>query len=246
MRLKNIEVTVQGICSYEAASYTGWSTETKYIYTMQGSDGTVYAWKHTTSILGYEEEVEGGEYHYINKDGKKVIFHRINKDAVIVISATVKGEDEYNGQPQTIVNRVKLHKVIANGKSFEEIQAEKEAEEKRKKEEKERKIQEQLDSLTDGDFIWKKMPYKQFKEHYNDCETVIDSFDRQNGKCYIDVIVRDGRLKNSGSRGRRYRYFWLRNNNGQKVAYKAISLENAIRRAQKEYPNTTWELELDA
>ena len=242
MRLKNIEVTVQGICSYEAASYTGQSTETKYIYTMQGSDGTVYAWKHTTSILGYEEEVEGGEYHYINKDGKKVIFHRINKDAVIVISATVKGEDEYNGQPQTVVNRVKLRKVLLNGKSFEEIQAEKEAEEKRKKEEKERKIQEQIDSLTGDDFIWERMPYKQYKDHYGDCETIIDSFVRERGRCYIDVIVREGRLKASGSRGKSYHYFLLQNDKGKKVCYKAINHENAIRRAEKEYAETTWEL----
>ena len=73
------------------------------------------------------------------------------------------------------------------------------------------KEKEQLASLKDGDVILT-MTYKNYKEHYSDCETLVNSFFR-NGKepASIKVIVRKGRLKNSGVRNEHFHSYELLN-----------------------------------
>lgn len=91
------------------------------------------------------------------------------------------------------------------------------------------------DRLSGEDFIWR-MPYKQYKEHYSDCETVAGSFERREFRpCTIEIIVREGRLKASGVRGEHYSGYRLENENGEQVVYRAVKEENAIRRAEKEF-----------
>lgn len=232
MRLKNIEVTVKGIYSYEAPAYA-YGYETKYIYTMQGADGTIYVWKNTTSLLGYEEVTDSeNEYYSINAKGEKVRWNRINRGDVITISATVKGEDEYKGEKQTIVNRVKVHGRTFKAKTPEEIEAE-------RKEKREQEKQEQLDSIGKNDLVWK-MPYRQYKKHYSDCETVIDSYESNNGNKTIKVIIREGRLKKSGVRGKSFFGFeFIFENNGQKASdiFRAVCEENALKQLHKAYPD---------
>lgn len=225
-------VTMKNIFEYERPAY-GYGTETAYIYTMTGEDGTVYVWK-TTAYMGLETEDTNG--NYTNARGKKVKFHRVNKGDKIVITASVKGQGEYKGQPQTILTRVKVKESDFAGES--------------RKEAKMKKAKEQRESLKGEDFIWT-MPYKQYKEHYSDCETIIDSYDtheEENSRRIrgfipptIEVIIREGRLKKSGVRGERYSGYMLQNENGETVTYRAVKEENAIRRANKEHPGHEWE-----
>lgn len=212
-----ITVTMKNVYEYKRPAYV-YGTEWAYIYSMEDEAGTAYVWK--TTVFLYEEDEEG------NPKG------RINKGDVIRIKATVKGQSEYNGQPQTELTRVKLVERIFKAKTWEEIQEERKAA-------REAKVQEQRDSLSGEDFIWR-MPYRQYKEHYSDCETIIGSFDRNRGVATIQVIVREGRLKASGVRGEHYRGYRLQNEEGEQVVYRAVKEENAIRRAEKEFGGT-WE-----
>ena len=212
-----ITVTMKNVYEYKRPAY-GYGYETAYIYSMETEDGTAYVWK--TTVFLYEEDEEG------NPKG------RINKGDIIRIKATVKGQSEYNGQPQNELTRVKLVERIFKAKTWEEIQEERKAA-------REAKVQEQRDSLSGEDFIWR-MPYRQYKEHYSDCETIIGSFDRNRGVATIQVIVREGRLKASGVRGEHYRGYRLQNEEGEQVVYRTVKEENAIRRAEKEFGGT-WE-----
>ena len=229
-----IEVEMKGIYSFEAPAY-GYGTETRYIYNMVDEDGKVYVWK-TTSFMGIEVEDENG--HFTNRKGKTYEFYKINKGDRIVVAASVKGESEYKGQPQTELTRVKVKSRTFEAETWEQRQ-------ERIKAEKEQKAQEQRDSLTGEDFIWR-MPYKQYKEHYSDCETVAGSYDsgERNGRkihvATIQVIVREGRLKASGVRGEHFYGFELRNEAGECAVYRAVSEENAIRRAEKDFGGA-WE-----
>lgn len=222
-------VTMKGIYSYEAPAY-GYGYETRYIYNMVGEDGTVYVWKTTAFMCEQIPETDEREIRL----GRKWNYSKINKGDMIQIKATVKGQSEYKGQPQTEITRVTVVKRLTKAKTWEEIQAEREAEKAAKK-------QEQINSLVGEDFIWR-MPYKQYKEHYNDCETVIGSyekFDRAPGT--IEVIIREGRLKASGVRGQHYSgyEFFVIDETGRKyrTCYRAVCEGNALRRCEKDFPN---------
>lgn len=228
-------VTMKGIYEYQRPAY-GYGIETAYIYNMVAEDGTVYVWKTTafmTEKIRVADDANSG-YAEIDTKGRKWTYERINKGDVIRIKASVKGQGEYKGQPQTELARVKLVERTFKAKTWEEIQAEREAE-------KARKAQEQRDSLQGEDFIWT-MTYKQYKEHYNDCETVAGSFksaDRRH-PATISVIIREGRLKASGVRGEHFSGYRLQNADGEQVVYRAVKEENAIRRAEKEFGGS-WE-----
>ena len=225
-------VTMKGIYSYERAAY-GYGTETAYIYNMVAEDGTVYVWK-TTSFMVLEFEDEKG--WITKKNGKTYNTAKINKGDIIRIKATVKGQSEYKGQMQTEVNRVTVLERTFKAATPEEIMAQKEAEKKAKK-------AEQLASIGANDFLWE-MPYRQYKEHYGDCETLIGSYDNHEKESLnsrrriaptIVVIIREGRLKNSGVRGKHYSGYELKNANGERIVYRAVCEGNAIRRAEKEF-----------
>ena len=223
-------VTVKGIYSYDRPAY-GYGYETAYIYNMEAEDGTVYVWK-TTSMM-FEKMETDNECNYVEIDskGRKWVYNKINKNDIVRVKATVKGQSEYKGQIQTEVNRVVVQERLVAAETWEEKQA-------RIKAEKEAKAQEQLNSLTGEDFIWQ-MPYKQYKEHYSDCETVAGSFKsaEKYGRrpAMIAVIIREGRLKASGVRGEHYSGYRLENELGEQIVYRAVKEENAIRRAEKEF-----------
>lgn len=198
-----MKVKLVGDYQYDRQKYAGYGYETVSIYKMTDDDGTIYVWK-TTSWLAYNDEP-------------------INRGSVIVIAASVKGQSEYNGEAQTELTRVKVKEVIEMGKSIEQIQAEREQARKAKRDE-------QMASLKGEDFVWT-MPYKQYKERYADCETVIDSFVRPRfGVSYIDVIIREGRLKPSGVRGKHfhsYRLAWEEEDGRHTGAFVAVDYEHA-------------------
>lgn len=232
MARTEITATVKSIYSYEAQKYGAyWKTETRYIYTFEAEDGTVYVWK-TTVFAGMEVEDPNG---WIYEGEKRYRFDKINKGDVIRIAATVKGASEYKGQPQIEINRVKVLERTFEAETWEQIKARKEAE-------KEARIQAQFDSLKGEDFVWV-MEYRRYKEHYSDCETIEDSFNRESQRlCTIAVIIREGRLKASGSRGRQYHSFvfeYMENGEQHRQAFYAICEDNAVRRLKKEHPGAT-------
>lgn len=205
------EVTLTNSYSYTDTRFSYYGT-TKYIYTMQDADGNVYVWKTTCDLSFYDEKSEVG-------------FDWIRKGDTLRITGKVKAHEEYNGTKQTELTRCKFV-LLQHGITEEEI--------------KERKKAEQRESLQEGDFIWK-MPYRQYKEHYSDCETIIDSYEDYNHQrpATIEVIIRKGRLKNSGVRGKHFLTFIFEDADGGQYPYYAVCEENARRRMFKEYPDST-------
>lgn len=211
------KVTLVGEYSYERLNFGGYAYETVNIYKMKDDEGKVYVWKTTGSLV--METLLGNKGDEI----REVDMYFPHRGDVIVIRATVKGESEYKGEPQTEVNRVKVIEIVSK---YVKVKAEK---------------QKKSVDLEEGDFIWKGMPYSQYKSHYSDCETVAGSYNshqREDGtqmsQPTIDVIIRKGRLKNSGTRGEHYAYYTVINENGEKMTYKAISEDTAIKRARRE------------
>lgn len=229
-----VKVSVKNVYKYEAMSFTGYSTETRYIYTFADESEEVYVWK-TSAFLA--EKIRDDENGWeTDSKGRTWRYDQIRRDDVITLTASVKGESEYKGTPQTVLTRVKLVERHSKGKTHEEIQKEKE-------DRIAAKAQEQLDSLKGEDFVWR-MPYKQYKERYSDCETVAGSFRSRNAHevAHISVIIREGRLKASGVRGLHYsgyEYFFVEDGEKVRVCYYAISETTAMRRLLKEHPTAT-------
>lgn len=228
-----IKVTMQGIYSYEAPAY-GYGYETRYIYKMVDDNGTIYVWK-TTSFLVIHVPYTGkkGNHNYEDKNGNPYDIKKVNKGDVLNIKATIKGESEYNGEKQTEVTRVTVLSREFAAETYEEML-------ERKAKERADKAKAQCDSIKGGDFIWQ-MPYRQYKEHYSDCETVAGSFQRhERGVATIKVIIREGRLKASGVRGQHYSGYELKYRNGGEnciITYRAISEDTALKRFEKDFPD---------
>lgn len=219
------QVKMQNIYEYRRPAF-GYGYEDAYIYTMVGEDGTVYVWRTTSFMcVNVYEGVDPRTANFTDAKGRAYDPQRINKGDVIKITATVKGQGEYKGQLQTEITRVKVKERISRAKTPEEL--------------KEEKKEAQQVSLKEGDFIWR-MPYRQYKEHYSDCETIVGSY--VNKTKTIEVIIRKGRLKNSGVRGKTFKTFFFENELEKRVAYYAVCEENAQKRAESEYPEHTWKL----
>lgn len=209
------EVTFINEYQYKDYNFNFYGT-THYIYTMKDENENIIVWK-TTSYMNIQE---GEESWYLPKKGDKLI-----------IKGTIKEHSKYNDVKQTVLTRCKytLVEKAPVPPTKEELEA--------------KKREEQLQSIQEGDFIWK-MPYRQYKEHYSDCETIAGSYEcDRHGNKTIKVIIRKGRLKNSGVRGEHFTSFTFRLEDNTVVCYKAICYENAEKRIKKEYPNMKFELD---
>ena len=226
-------VTMKGIAKYTVPSFTGYGVQTKYVYTMESEDGTIYVWKTTTYFtIKVRDDARGWEE---DSNGRKWAYWEINRGDIIRIKASIKGQSEYNGQPQTELTRVTAIERIFAAPTWEELA------EERKKAQEELKRQ-QLESIKDGDILWH-MPYKQFKERYSDCETLAGSYEKKDyTPAEITVIIRAGRLVPSGVRGMHfhgYEYFVIEDGKKYRACYRAVSEDNALRRVNKDYPKAT-------
>lgn len=178
---------------------------THFTHIFEDEDHNVFVWKTTNPVEYIEDE----------------FYKAVTIGSLIRLTGTIKEIGEYKGTPQTVLSRCKVE-LIERAKTKAEIRAD--------------KRKEQLASLKGEDFIWT-MPYKQYKEHYSDCETVVDSYEdytdsfgRATQRPTIDVIIREGRLKASGSRGKHYHTFIFENADGSsKIAFYAISEETATK-----------------
>lgn len=209
------EVVLVGDFSYETRF--GFVSQTNYIYTMQDADGNVFVWKTTKSLFfDVENEKEPDVYDC----------DCIRKGDTMKITGTVKEHSDYKGTNQTVLTRCKFS--LISHKPDEQI----------------KKREQQVVSLADGDFIWE-MPYKQYKEHYADCETVVGSYvQHENSASTIKVIIRKGRLKNSGVRGKHFSgYSFVTPDGKYTCTYRAVSEENARKQLKKDYDNSkNWEV----
>ena len=233
-----IAVTLTADYSFDRVPFCGYGTETVHIYKFTDETGRVYVWK-TTGILSKteyttEEVVDGWGYTWVDARGRNYYYIFLPKGSRFVISASVKGETEYKGEQQTELTRVKVEEVIFRAESEAEKAARIEAENEAKK-------AALLESIAEGDKVIE-MPYKQFKEHYADCETVPGSFrrDSHNGNSYITVVVRAGRMKASGVRGEHFSGYEIEftDEDGKTgfAPYRAVNEENAIKQAKKDFP----------
>lgn len=229
MASNRIKVTgvLTGNYSFERPAYGYYNRmETVTIYKITSEDGKVYVWKTTGSLymqieVPYETR---GAFSYDSDKHVAYMLESPDKGDTVTITASVKGESEYKGEAQTEIQRVKLLEII-------------------RKEEEKAEAQEQDLTLADGDMIIE-MPYRQFKEHYSDCETVKGSFfrDENTGDSTIKVIIRSGRMKASGVRGQHfagYEIEWFENGEKCFSSFRAVSEENALKQARKMFPNGT-------
>lgn len=223
------EVTLIGNYTY-TSTYVAWNPVECHIYTMKDSEGNILVWK-TSSWMHCKLGEKTNQWGDVEE-----IFKTVSKGDTIRIKASVKDHSTYKDQEQTVLQRLKVLEIVHHCLTKEEKQ--------------ELKKKEQLASIQDGDFIWT-MPYKQFKEHYSDCETVAGSYNshsEEEVRCShfipatIDVIIRKGRLKNSGVRGQHFSEYQFTNQDGAVIAYKAVNEDNALKRVQKDFPDDTWEL----
>lgn len=226
--------------TFERPAYAGFGRmETVSVFKITGQDGKVYVWKTATGSLGMEVEAPyetQGAYLYDSDKHVAYVWDGVDEGDTFTFTASVKGESEYKGEAQTEIQRVKVTEIIDRPA-------------KRAAEDKEAKIKAQLDSIGENDLVWT-MPYRQYKQHYADCETIIDSYTEyvnEYGHGYeyspatIKVIIRDGRLKNSGVRGKHfsnYRVeFTLNGDHTHCESFRAVCVENAIEQAKKRHPD---------
>lgn len=217
-----IKGILSGVHSFERPSF-GYGMETVHIYKISAEDGTVYVWK-TTSAMAMEIPYSGqvGCHCFEDRKGNPIDYTHPNKGDTVTITASIKGESEYKGEKQTEIQRVKVTDITRKEKP---------------------EVKKQDLTLADGDQILE-MPYKQYKEHYSDCETVKGSFfrDEHTGDSLIKVIVRNGRMKASGVRGQKFmNYIFNGTENGKTFTFCAwaVSEANARKQMTKEFPNVT-------
>lgn len=136
-----------------------------------------------SGIYALNSYIYNDVYTYIfeDTDGHTVVW-KTSKDlgdigygSIITLTGKIKGESEYKGNPQTLVTRCHMNQVLFEGYTEEEY--------------KEIKKQRQLESLADDCEIVT-VSYKEYKEKYSNCETVINSFVRTSNGCTIDIIRR--------------------------------------------------------
>lgn len=211
-----INLDVKMIARFYIPSPFGYRQE-QTVYKFSDDNGNILCWK-TSGVINTDKCD-----NYNERRGLR-IGDKLN------ISAVVKDHYTYKQEDTTSIIRVKCNHVIEEALS--------------KAERDEIKRNEQLATLKDGDFLYP-MPYKQYKEHYSDCETLAGTYkdkDDMGRMIYatITVIIREGRLKNSGTRFQHYSGYQFTNENGKYITYRAVSEENAKKRCEKENPNHTW------
>ena len=161
-----------------------------------------------------------------DREGRKYVWKTntwpsIEAGNIYKFEGNFKEEKEYKGEMETILTRCRNFELVEEMKKV--------------------KIpvltrQDQMKTLQDGDELVT-MPYSRFKQHYSDCEKLVGSFEAhgcgQGAEMLITVIVRKGRMKPSGSRGKHYSYFRYEKPDGFYLDIKAISKDTADKRVPK-------------
>lgn len=126
-------------------------------------------------------------------------------------SATVNGVEDYKGKEQTVLQRVRVAEI--EHASEPEPEAKPEAVE-----------------LPEGDHV--RMKYSRFKKHYPDCVVVPDTYDEADAT--VEIVIPDGRMKPSGTRGKHFRTWKIYFADGTYTTAKAIDEAHAEKQIRKE------------
>ena len=225
---KRITVTATYKARFEYTDYKfSYYGTTHFTHIFEDDEGNTIVWKSTNMV----EYINDGS----ENPNRKGDLEFVTKGSTVELTGTVKDHSTYKDTEQTVVTRCKF-KLIERAKTEDEIRQE--------------KAETQKASIGENDLVWE-MPYRQYKEHYSDCETIIGSYDSHEdsrGNCTsaptIKVIIREGRLKKSGVRGQHYAGYQFTSEDGKIVTtYRAISEETARKRLMKDHPNSgNWEL----
>jgi len=116
-------------------------------------------------------------------------FVDIGKHSKIRVQGTVKAIQNYRGEDQVVLRRVKVEVLQQRGSAEDMWKHEQDEYEAQKKIDKERKKREQQASITPKDEVIR-VKYRDYKNKYPDAETVIDSYDSSNAT--IEIILRNG------------------------------------------------------
>ena len=208
------EMTLKFVKQFEYSIPYGYPNGVGYINVFEDADGNTFVWK-TSTIMSTES---------VDKRGN-CFTEFVRRNDTVVVKATVKDHKEYKGTEQTILTRVSVVRFVDRAPTKEEILA--------------KKREDQLLTLTGKDFVWR-IPYKQYKEHYSDCETVAGSYDCEDST--IEVIIREGRLVPSGVRGKHFHSYMFIVNEG-KCCFYAVSVENAEKQCRREFPDARIEFD---
>lgn len=135
------------------------------IYKFIDDNNNVYIWK-TSKSMGINFITENGD------EG----FEFINEGDKILLSGTIKDFNTFRGEDQIIITRCKILDIIQHNfiKNEDDLRGLKQ------------KIQ--LAKYKDKYEI-KTVKYKDYKNEYQEYETLIDSFVRNDKGCFIDIIV---------------------------------------------------------
>lgn len=222
---KRLTVTVTYKARFEYTDYKfSYYGTTHLTHIFEDAEGNTIVWKSTNMV----EYINDGS----ENPNRKGDVEFVTKGSTVELTGTVKEHSTYKDKEQTVVTRCKF-KLVEMAKTDDEIRQE--------------KAKAQKATLAGKDFIWE-MPYKQYKEHYADCETIFGSYDAHldsrgvpQSDPTIKVIIREGRLKNSGVRGQQFRYYTFKKDNRART-YRAVCEENARKQLMKEFPDgDIWE-----
>lgn len=201
-------LTLKG--EYTYTKCIGWKTTECHLYFFEDDEGNNIIWK-TTALLGMDVE----DHDAMGRDN--LVWDGANRGDIMTVKATIKAHGEYKDEPQTELTRLKIVRYDYRAPTREEIM-------KQMRDEQEATIGEK-------DIVWR-MPYRQYKDHYADCETIVGSYDRDERK--IAVIIREGRLVPSGTRGERFYRFIIEDADGVHHGYRAVSEQNALKQFAKD------------
>ena len=167
------EMEVVNIREFIGDSYSYYDSGLRRLYVFKDEDEQEYIYWTSKNFLvkGHFEDIEKNGNIY----NDWIIDSAVNIGGKIVLKGFIKGEKEYNGRHQIQLTRCNVLEVIDEGPSPEERL--------------EMRKSEQKNSISIQDKVIK-ITYKEYKENYSECETIIDSFERTSNGCFIEVIIR--------------------------------------------------------
>lgn len=160
------ELTLKNVYQYEAPAYDCTNRfETHYIYIFEDENRNEYKWSTTKFLRKKNRETGIFEDEFIGFFAK------------VLLKGTVKEISQYKGRPQIVLTRCSVRNIFEEGMSYEEYD--------------EYLKREQMKNIEENGYEIKTVSYREYKEKYENYETVRDSFERNEHGCFIDIIIKE-------------------------------------------------------
>lgn len=104
----NMTLVVEKILEIPATKFSYYDSATQGLYLMRDEAGNRIILKTKTDVL--VECDEGADRYFINDDGKS--YRNVMEGDTIEVAATIKAHVEYKGEKQTLIQRVKVKRII--------------------------------------------------------------------------------------------------------------------------------------